>query len=66
MPPNTVRILGAAITGKIFLDIGSFLDSLVELEYAVVFSGISHLLHGLGEGEFRSINALLFYISLSF
>lgn len=66
MPPNTVRILGAAITGKIFLDIGSFLDSLIELEHAVVFSGISHLLHRLGEGEFRSINALLFYISLSF
>lgn len=52
------RVLLPPVAGEILLDLGPFLDSVVELEYILVLAAVPRLLQRLWEREVGAVDAL--------
>lgn len=55
---DTIRVRIPAVRLQVRLDVGPGLDSVIQLEDAVVFAGLLQLLHSLGVGKLGAIKGL--------
>lgn len=55
---NTIRVRIPSVRLQVRLDIGPGLDSVIQLEDAIVFAGLLQLLNGLGVGKLGAIKGL--------
>lgn len=59
VPVDPVGVLLPPLTLKIFLDIGSLLDGIIQCEHFGMFALLLQLLNGLGEHELDTVQALV-------